>query len=158
MWNAAKLTLSITKFSIKTLSTMTFSIMTLSITKFSIKTLSITINENNCDIQHNDTQYCYSECICSVSFMLSVTNKPTMLYVIMLSVAMLSVIMLSVAKLSVIILGAVMLNVAMLSVEVPSCKQSWVTNLSFYKIIHRLLIGSTCPPCFGWVVMSPIVL
>jgi hypothetical protein len=43
--------------------------------------------------------------------MLSVTNKPIMLSVIMLNVAMLSVIMLNVVMLSVI-----MLNVAMLSV------------------------------------------
>jgi hypothetical protein len=45
------------------------------------------------DTQHNDAQHngehCYAECqICSVSFMLSGTNKPLM----MLSVVMLSVV------------------------------------------------------------------
>jgi hypothetical protein len=51
------------------------------------------------DIQHNDTlsimefgtEYCYAEChLCCMSFMLSVTNKPFMLNVVMPSVIMLN--------------------------------------------------------------------
>ncbi len=45
------------------------------------------------DTQHNGTQY-------SVSFMLSVANKPFMLSVIVLSVGMLSVVMLNAIMLS----------------------------------------------------------
>ncbi len=47
--------------------------------------------------------YCYAEChLCYVSIMLSVTNKPIMLSVILLPVVMLSVIMLNVVKMSVV--------------------------------------------------------
>jgi hypothetical protein len=42
--------------------------------------------QNN-DIQYNDTTNWYAEChVCWVSFMLSVTNKPNMLSVVMLNV------------------------------------------------------------------------
>jgi len=41
------------------------------------------------DTQHNGTQYCHAECICRVSFMLSVVTIPIML---LLSVIMLSVV------------------------------------------------------------------
>jgi len=51
-----------------------------------------------------------------LSLMLSVTNKPFMLSVIMLSVIMLSVIMLSVIMLSVIVLSVIMLSVIVLIV------------------------------------------
>ncbi len=53
------------------------------------------------DIQHNNAQHnaehCYAECqLCSVSFMLSVINKPFILTILMLNVIMLSVVMLNV--------------------------------------------------------------
>ncbi len=54
-----------------------------------------------------------------MSFMLSVTNKPFLLSVIMLSVVMLSVVMLCVIMLSVIMLSVVMLSVIMQNVVAP---------------------------------------
>jgi hypothetical protein len=54
----------------------------------------------------------YAEChLCRVSFMLSDTNKPIMLSVVMLSGIMLSVLMLIVAMVNVIMLSVAMLNV-----------------------------------------------
>jgi hypothetical protein len=51
---------------------------------------------------------CYADCrLCLVSFMLSVTNKPFMLRVVMLNVIMLSVVMLNVIMLSVVMLSIV---------------------------------------------------
>ncbi len=52
----------------------------------------------------------YAEChLCCMSFMLSITNKPFVLSVVMLDVVMLNVVMLNV----------VMLNVVMLNVMAP---------------------------------------
>ncbi len=57
-------------------------------------TLSTTIK--NRDTQHNGTQHCYAQCLCSVSFKLNVFNKSIVQRVVMLSVVMLNVVMLSV--------------------------------------------------------------
>jgi hypothetical protein len=63
---------------------------------------------------------CYAKCcLCWVSFILSVTNNPVMLSVIMLKVVMLSVIMLKVVMLRVIMLNVVKLSVIILSVVAP---------------------------------------
>jgi hypothetical protein len=67
-----------TTLSITTLSIMTIIIITLSIT------LSRTINKTQPPAQWQDC--CYAECrSCSVSFMLSDTNKPFMLNIVMLN-------------------------------------------------------------------------
>jgi len=84
------------------------SILTFSLTTFSIMTLSITIK--NGDTQHNDMQNCYAECLCKVSFVLGVANKPIMLSVVILRVIMLSVFILSGIKLSVVMLNVIMLS------------------------------------------------
>jgi hypothetical protein len=77
----------------------TFSIMTLSITTLSITPLSIITLSTMC---------CYAESLaCSLSFMLSVTNKPFILSVVMLNVFILSVAMLNVIKLSVVIMNVI---------------------------------------------------
>jgi hypothetical protein len=86
--------LSITTFNIIALSITTFSITTLSIMTFNITALSkmtFSITLTNRNTQHNDAQYmyieyCYSECpLWWLSFMLSVTNYPFILSVIMLN-------------------------------------------------------------------------
>jgi hypothetical protein len=57
----------------------------------------------------------YAEChLCAMSFMLSITYKPFIMSVIMLSDIMLNVIMLNVIMLNVIMLNVNMLNVIML--------------------------------------------
>ncbi len=78
-------TLSTTTFSITTLSIMTLSIVTLSIVTLSIMTLSImTLSIVTLSTM---AEHCYAECrLCWLSLMLSVTYKPLMLYVVMLSV------------------------------------------------------------------------
>ncbi len=70
--------------------------MTLSITIFSIDTQHNEIQHN--DTQHSDTKcivlnVTYAEChLCQMPFMLSVTNKPIMLSVIMLNAIILNVV------------------------------------------------------------------
>ncbi len=94
----------ITTFSIKTLNIMTFSSVTL------------TIRMNKKDIHHNDTQrnakHCYAKCcLCSESFMLSVTFKPFMLSVIKLNIIMQGVITPSASCLSVASVINVLVNI-----------------------------------------------
>jgi hypothetical protein len=86
--------------------------------KFGATTLSITTlcimtfrkQQIKDDTQPNDIRHNGSV------FMLSVTNKPFMLSVVLLNVVMLNVVMLNVIMLNVFILNVVMLNVVMLSV------------------------------------------
>ncbi len=78
-------TLSITTFSI-----MTFSIKTLIMTTFSITTLSITSWHSA--KRHSVYAWCH---LCQVSLMMSVTNEPIRLSVVMLSVFMLNVVALN---------------------------------------------------------------
>ncbi len=62
----------------------------------------------------------YAQChLCSMSFMLSVVNKPSMVSVIMLNVVMLNVVMLSVIMLNAIMLCVVILSVVLLNVVAP---------------------------------------
>jgi hypothetical protein len=89
--------------------------MTLGMPTSSIMTLSMTVKNRN--TQHNRNQYLL---FCSVSFMLRVAYKPTMLSIVMLNVVLLSVIMQSVVMLSVVMLSVVMLSVVMLSVVMQS--------------------------------------
>jgi hypothetical protein len=127
------------------------------------------------DTQHNNknvtlsitalgTQYCYAEChLSSVFFMLSVTNKLIMPSVVILSVTnkpiklsvvMLSVIMLSVTNkaimLSVVMLSAVMLIVIMLIVTNKAIRLSVV-------MLSVIMLSVTNKPIMLSVVMLSVV-
>jgi hypothetical protein len=88
-----------------------------------------------------------------ISFMLSVTNRPFMLSIIMLNVVMLSVVILKGIMLSVVILKGIMLSVVMLNVVAPrgSCTKIFIThrtnsifdNFDFHRYWFR---EETTPP------------
>ncbi len=86
------ITISIMTISIMTISIMIISIMIISIMTISIMTITImTITLMTISVMALDPEGCYAEChLCWVSFILSVTNKPSMLSVILLSVVALA--------------------------------------------------------------------
>ncbi len=82
----------------KTLSTTTFSLTTLSVTAFTITALSITnFSITKLTIVAPNTESCYAGFhLCCLLFVLSVTNKPFPLSVVMLNVIMTSDVMLNI--------------------------------------------------------------